>query len=281
MPLVRKHDGVVGYYDAHPINEDQILRALEARGLDSGHLKPEDLLPYDQDHYGGLAANDALIDRAGLQAGHRVLDVCSGMGGPSRYIAHRVGCRVVGIDLTRSRFESARRLTRRVGLDHLVTFVHGDALAMPFDAAEFDAVIGQEAWCHVPDKPKLVAECARVLKPGGVIAFTDILATDALTESDAQRLAAEMQFPVLGTLAGYERDLRANGFDIVSVEDLGAPWTRILADRLAMYRQLGDETARKFGEGRARDWDDYYSFFVGLYELGRLTGGRFVARKRG
>lgn len=281
MPFSHGHDGVVGYYDAHPINEDQILRAVEAQGLDPARLRPEDLLPFDQDHYGGLAANDALIALAGLQSGQRVLDVCSGMGGPARYIADRVGCRVVGIDLTRSRFEAAQRLTQRVGLDGLVTFVHGNALALPFAEAEFDAVIGQEAWCHVPDKPKLIAECARVVKPGGVIAFTDILATDTLTAADAQRLADEMQFPVLGTRAGYERELRANGLDIVSVEDLGAPWTRILADRLAMYRQLGGETARKFGDGRARDWDDYYSFFVGLYERGRLTGGRFVARKRG
>ena len=46
--------------------------------------------------------------------------------------------------------------------------------------ASFDVVIGQEAWCHVPDKPRLIAECARVVKPGGVIAFTDILRTPAL-----------------------------------------------------------------------------------------------------
>ena len=41
--------------------------------------------------------------------------------------------------------------------------------------AHFDVVIGQEAWCHVPEKPQLISECARVVKPGGVIAFTDIL----------------------------------------------------------------------------------------------------------
>lgn len=273
-------DGVVGYYDAHPINEDQILRALEGRGLDLDRLTPDDLLQHDQDHYGGLAANDALIARAGLRAEHRVLDVCSGMGGPARYLAHRVGCRVVGLDLTLSRFESAQRLTRRVGLDGLVTFVHGNALEMPFSAGEFDAVIGQEAWCHVPDKPRLIAECARVLKPGGVIAFTDILASEALSAADAARLAAEMQFPVLGTMRGYQDQMQASGFEIVSVDDLGGEWTTILEERLAMYRSLGTETARKFGEGRSKDWDDYYSFFVWLFREGRLSGGRFVGRLR-
>ena len=41
-------------------------------------------------------------------------------------------------------------------------------------------MIGQEAFAHVPDKPRLIAECARVVKPGGVIAFTDILRRSAL-----------------------------------------------------------------------------------------------------
>ncbi len=70
-----------------------------------------------------------------------------------------------------------------VGLDHLVSFRHGNALAMPFGVAEFDVVIGQEAWCHVPDKARLIGECSRVLKPGGVIAFTDILRQPALSET--------------------------------------------------------------------------------------------------
>jgi len=63
-------------------------------------------------------------------------------------------------------------------------------------------------------------------------------------------------------------------------EDLSTLWTRILVERLAMYRSLGDHTERKFGTGRKAGWDHAYSFFVGLYQAGRLGGGRFVARRR-
>ena len=101
--------------------------------------------------------------------------MCSGMGGPARYLASRLGCRVTGLDVTQSRHQSAIRLTELVGLQHLVDFRHGSALAMPFADASFDVVIGQEAFAHVPDKPRLIAECARVVKPGGRIAFTDIM----------------------------------------------------------------------------------------------------------
>lgn len=272
---------VVRFYDTHPINEDQILHALGARGVDLGALTEETLKDHDQDHFGGIDANDRLIAAAGIQPGHTVLDVCSGMGGPARYLAHRVGCRVVGLDLTASRHESAQRLTHLVRLDDRVSFRLGDALAMPFEDASFDVVMGQEAWCHVPDKPRLVAECARVVKPGGVIAFTDILRREALTDADEARLQAEMAFPTLETLDGYVALLESHGFAILHREDLSMLWATILQQRLAMYRSLGADTERKFGTARSRQWDETYAFFVERYQVGALGGGRLVARKPG
>ena len=90
---------VEAFYDEHPINEEQILAALRRAGRDPAALAPEDLYPYDQDHYGGLAAVDALAERTGLARGQRLLDVCCGLGGPARYLARKYGVDVVGIDL--------------------------------------------------------------------------------------------------------------------------------------------------------------------------------------
>lgn len=280
MPDHTKHlSSVVNYYDTHPINEVQILRTLAAKGIDTNAVTEEELKDHDQDHYGGLQANDVLAAKAGIQKEHHVLDVCSGMGGPARYLAHRIGCRVTGIDFTESRFLSAVRLTELTGLDDKVDFVHGNALDMPFDDAEFDVVIGQEAWCHVPDKPRLIAECTRVLKPGGVIAFTDILRTDRLTAADMRRLRSEMTFPDLESSDGYSQLLQQNRCTLVEVSDLSQVWTRILEDRLAMYRSLDAETERSFGAARSREWDEAYSFFVSRFREGRLGGGRFIARR--
>jgi len=271
---------VVEYYDTHPINEDQIRAAVAASGIAWEHLTAEILQRHDQDHFGGLEANDLLIAGAGIRATDRVLDVCSGLGGPARYLAGRVGCHVTGLDLTASRHESAQRLTAHVGLGDRTAFHLGSALDMPFPDSSFDVVVGQEAWCHVPDKPALIAECARVVKPGGVIAFTDILRRDTLSDADQARLAIEMTFPTLESLDGYRDLLEANHCTVEQRDDLSGLWTRILVDRLAMYRTLGDHTERKFGTGRKAGWDHAYSFFVGLYQAGRLGGGRFVARRR-
>lgn len=270
---------VVAFYDTHPINEDQILRALADRGTAADALTEEILKDHDQDHFGGIEANDILIAAAGIRPDHVVLDVCSGMGGPARYLAHRIGCRVVGLDLTESRHASAQRLTRLVHLDHLVEFRLGNALEMPFEDASFDVVMGQEAWCHVPDKPRLIAECARAVKPGGVIAFTDILRRDALTGPEMERLTREMTFPDLETLDGYARLLAANGCSVLRRDDLSELWARILVQRLEMYRSLGSDTARKFGTARSQQWDATYAFFVERFAGGGLGGGRFVARR--
>ncbi|MEO8038682.1 MAG: methyltransferase domain-containing protein [Betaproteobacteria bacterium] len=281
MSIAAAGPAVVRFYDTHPINEEQIRHALLERGADLGALTEDTLKDLDQDHFGGIEANDILIERAGMQARHLVLDVCSGMGGPARYFAHRVGCRVVGLDLTQSRFAAAQRLTQLVHLEELVTFRHGNALAMPFDSASFDVVVGQEAWCHVPDKSRLIGECARVVKPGGVIAFTDILRRASLTPPDKLRIESGMAFQDLETLDGYRDLLAAHGFDLRHQEDLGDLWARILVHRLAMYRSLGADTARKFGVERSREWDDMYAFFVELFERRALGGGRFVAQRAG
>jgi SAM-dependent methyltransferase len=174
---------------------------------------------------------------------------------------------------------AAQRLTGVVGLEHLVGFRCGNALDMPFEDASFDVVIAQEAWCHVPEKPCLVAECARVVKPGGVIAFTDILRRPALSDDEMARLTREMTFPTLESADGYAALLESSGCNMFARDDLSAHWARILVDRLAMYRGLKDETILKFGAEHFERWDRTYAFFVGLYQEGKLGGGRFVARR--
>jgi sarcosine/dimethylglycine N-methyltransferase len=270
---------VVHFYETHPINEQQILHDLARDGVALEGLSEAVLQRYDQDHFGGLEAVDRLADLAGIGAGMHVLDVCSGMGGPARYLAHHRGCRVTGLDITKSRHEGAARLTALVGLGHLVDFRLGNALDMPFADASFDVVIGQEAFCHVPDKPQLIAECARVVRPGGVVAFTDILRRDGLTEESFGRLQREMTFLSLESLEGYAALLAANACQMIVQDDLSSWWTEILVQRLAMYRSLKATTVAKFGADHFQRWDDTYAFFVGRFANGELGGGRLVARR--
>jgi sarcosine/dimethylglycine N-methyltransferase len=271
--------GVIAFYDTHPINEDEILAKLADRGTRLDTLTEDELKDFDQDHYGGIDAVTALAAHAGIRQDQRVLDVCSGLGGPARWLAHRIGCQVTGIDFTQSRIESARRLTQRTKLDHLVEFIHGDATAMPLPDADFDVVISQEAWVHIPDKPAVVAECARVVKPGGVIAFTDIVAVVPLSPDEEFRLAAEMHEAGIVAVRRYIELLESSGCAVERCDDLSEEWKGILVKRLEMYRSLRDTTTAKFGVAHFAAWDRAYSFFVGLFLAGRLGGTRIVARR--
>ncbi|HLT02918.1 MAG TPA: class I SAM-dependent methyltransferase, partial [Geminicoccaceae bacterium] len=76
-----------------------ILDALRAAGKDPDAPTIDDLAPIDEFHIRGRQATVELADALGLGAGQHVLDVGSGIGGPSRYVAHAHGARVTGIDL--------------------------------------------------------------------------------------------------------------------------------------------------------------------------------------
>src|SRR3954468_865744 len=84
----------IDFYERHPISCEIILQKLRAARGHLNDLAPDELFPHDQDHYGGLCANGALAQRAGIGKGPRVADFCAGLGGPSRYFAHRYGADV-------------------------------------------------------------------------------------------------------------------------------------------------------------------------------------------
>jgi ubiquinone/menaquinone biosynthesis C-methylase UbiE len=268
----------IDYYERHPISAEIILAKLNAsRGhLDDG---PEELFPHDQDHYGGLDANDALAKHAGIGKGTRVVDFCSGLGGPSRYFAHRFGADVTGVELTPARVQGAEELTRLVGLQNSVRFIEGNVMRVPLPDASVDVVVSQEALLHVPDKERTLAEALRILKPGGRIAFTDWVAHRPLSDADRKLMWQGMAVADLYDPQTYAELIKKVGFTVNSVEDLTADWGIILKQRLVMYRKLREE-AQQAGTPAGHDaFYESYVRFVDLVNEAVLGGGRFAGEK--
>jgi sarcosine/dimethylglycine N-methyltransferase len=268
---------VVDFYDRHPINETQVLESARARGKDPQALCPEDLWEWDQDHYGGLQAVEALARRATICGGMEVLDVCAGLGGPARVLAYRFGARVTGVDLTHSRCAAGVRLTALVRLSPLVRLLRADAQALPFRTGAFDAAVSQEGLLHVPDKAAVLRECARVLRPGARLAFSDWIARPRLEENERTRLRDWMAAVSLQSVDGYRELLARAGFAGIEGEELSSEWTGILRERLRMYRSMREHTVARFGQARYDEYNQLYAFFVGLVEAGKLGGARFSA----
>jgi ubiquinone/menaquinone biosynthesis C-methylase UbiE len=269
----------IDFYERHPISCEIILARLKASRGHLDGLTPDDLFAHDQDHYGGLAANDELAERANIGNGTRVADFCAGLGGPSRYFAHRHGADVTGIELTPARVRGAQELTRRVGLQHRVRVVEGNVMQVPLPDASVDVVVSQEAMLHVPDKRRALAEAFRVLKPGGRIAFTDWVAHRRLSDADRELMWQGMAVAELYDLPAYAALVGEAGFVVASVEDLTREWSEILTHRLAMYRKLREETQ---AAGTPAGHDAFYESYVRFVDLVNeavLGGGRFAGRK--
>jgi SAM-dependent methyltransferase/predicted nucleic acid-binding protein len=153
-----------------------ILAALKQAGKDIDHLTPDDLAPVDEFHGGQRPATIRLAELVGFTGTERVLDVGSGLGGPSRFLAWRYGCRVSGVDLTAEFCRVAEMLTRLTGLVGRVDYRQGNALDLPFDEMSFDVVWSQNAAMNIADRDRLYAEMLRVLKPGGKLALQEVAA---------------------------------------------------------------------------------------------------------
>ena len=155
--------------------QQAVLDAIVADGYDPDDLDPEALAPAEEFHTFGRAATVALAEAASITADDRVIDVGSGLGGPARYLARVHGCHVVGVDLTQELCDVAADLTRRVGLSDRVEIRQGDALALPFPDGSFDVAWTQHVSMNIADKAGFYAEMRRVLRPGGRLAFFDLL----------------------------------------------------------------------------------------------------------
>ena len=155
---------------------DRILSALGEAGKDLDALTLDDLAPVDAFHIRGRVATEELLALADLKSTDALLDVGSGLGGTSRYLAAKTGCRVTGVDLTEEYCRVAEMLSDRVGLGDRTRFQQGSALALPFEDDSFDVVWTEHVQMNIADKSGFYEEIARVLRPGGQFVFHDILA---------------------------------------------------------------------------------------------------------
>jgi ubiquinone/menaquinone biosynthesis C-methylase UbiE len=152
-----------------------ILDALQASGVNLDTLSPVDLAPIDEFHIGGRAATQYVIGMMELPRGATVLDVGSGLGGVARYLAAECGCRATGIDLTAEYVRVGKMLTERTGLSDKVDLHIGSALDLPWAEATFDAAVTFHVAMNIADRPRLYAEVARVIRPGGMFAIYDVM----------------------------------------------------------------------------------------------------------
>jgi len=121
-----------------------------------------------------------------LQPGQRLLDVGCGAGGPALRLCFKTGCSVTGVDIHEQGIAAAQKLSADRNLSHLTDFRVVDADSqLPFPDATFDVITCIDAINHFSGRSRLLADWARLLKPGGRILYTDpIVVTGPLTGTE-------------------------------------------------------------------------------------------------
>jgi len=145
----------------------------------------------------------ALVSAVAPAAGERVLDVATGTGMVAAELLARADCSVVGIDQSAEMLAAARARFAAAGSER-VQLIAGEAEALPFADASFDALTFTYLLRYVEDPKATLRELARVLRPGGRIASLEFGVPSWLPARAAWRLYTAIGLPVLGRVASRE-----------------------------------------------------------------------------
>lgn len=216
---------------------------------------------------------DLFISYLGLASRSKLLDVACGSGGPTLRIARLTGCRVHGVDTHDQAIAEARARSEREGLAKRATFDQVDAgRALPIPDASFDGLICIDAVNHLPNRQRIFADWARLLRPGGHLVFTDpIVVTGPITNEEIA-IRSSVGFFLFVPKGVDEQLLEAAGFSVVETTDRTENMTCI-AER---WRSARDSRAREL---RKIEGDATFEGQQRFFEVAaRLAAGRRLSR---
>ncbi|MHC0431799.1 glycine/sarcosine N-methyltransferase [Streptomyces sp. O3] len=196
-----------------------------------------------------------MADALGLTEDSVVLDLGSGYGGSARYLAETYGCRVLALNLSEVENQRHRELNAARGLTDLIEVMDGSFEDIPYPDAHVDVVWSQDAFLHSGDRPRVLKEVARVLRPGGQLIFTDPMAADDCPSDVLRPVLDRIHLDSMGSPGFYTGELAGLGFSPV-----GDGFDEHREQLVAHYTRVLEETERQEGDGLARQVShDYLS----------------------
>jgi SAM-dependent methyltransferase len=183
----------------------------------------------------------AFADLLRITPASEVLEVGSGSGGPAVYLVLARGCRMTGVDINQHGVRNAIRLAEGRGIADRAQFRVLDAdQPLPFPEASFDAVVSNDAMCHLGHRLSVLRDWFRVLRPGGRALFTDALVITGFVSNEELAIRSSIGFYLYVAPGENERMLREAGFTLLQVDDVtdnAAEVSRRRRDARARYRE--------------------------------------------
>ncbi len=188
---------------------------------------------------------------------HRVLDIGAGYGGAARYLAQTGGCEVVALNLSEAENRRNRELNAEQQLDSRITVVDGNFENVPLDDASVDVVWSQDAILHSGDRPRVIREVVRVLKPGGEFIFSDPMAADDCPPGVLTPILERIHLETLGSPGFYRQTCLQAGLQEVEpfrdeTSQLIAHYSRVLEETEKHQAELGQRVSADYIERMKR-----------------------------
>ncbi|MEB3275039.1 MAG: SAM-dependent methyltransferase [Prochlorothrix sp.] len=236
------------YYDSH----DADTFYAEVWGGEDIHIglyesETEPIAPASQRTIARLAETFGT-----LNASTHLLDLGSGYGGTARYLVKNFGCTVTALNLSSVENHRHRELNEKAGLSDRITVIDGNFESIPAADSSFDAVCSQDAILHSGQRAQVIAEVARVLKPGGRFVFTDPMQADTCPENVLEPILNRIHLDTLGSPQFYRQEAQKQGLVEVGFENLTHQlirhYSRVLEETEARQAQLQEKISETYLE---------------------------------
>ncbi len=265
----------------------KILQKVGLKEVQNVYSGPEgqlwELIMGQQIHIGGFASSMDLAEKADIGTGMKGVDLCCCTGAGMRFLVRfRNVAQMHGVDATENIIEQGKARCKEERLSDKITFTLADVCDSRLDTASTDFVWGEDAWCYVVDKDKLISEAARIVKPGGIIAFTDWIEGKAgLADKEAERFMTFMKFPNIQNLNDYSELLEGNGCKVIKAEytQRFAPYVDLYLNMLNMQLTYDALKIIGFDTELLQSMGEEMVFMQKLAHAGKITQGLFIARK--
>jgi len=265
----------------------KVLDSITLKDIQNVYGGPEgdlwELIMGEQIHIGGFQSSMDLAKKAGIEPGMKGIDICCCNGAGMRFLVRFFAIdSITGIDATEKVIEQGKQRCRDLGLSDKIKFVLSEVCKTGLPSNDADFIWGEDAWCYVVDKSKLISEAVRMVKRGGRIAFTDWMEGSSLSLEEAKRYMSFMKFPTILSLEEYQELLKKNGCEIIAAQDTGrfAPYTDLYINMLEMQLTYDGLKIIGFDLDLMRSLAGEMKFMQDLAHQKKIVQGLIVAQKK-
>ena len=258
----------------------RIFRELDNLGFKENEgIDAQSLFSFDQLHYHGVQSVKECIEALKIKKADKLLEIGSGWGGPSRYIAHMVGANVEALELQKDYHDVGCSLTERCGLADRVEHVCTDFLNYENKSNHFNNIVSWLALYHIPNRQKSCMRIFELLKPGGRVFIEDLTVCDRNANVNWDLLKKDLFANSLICLDDYKSYFENVGFKIDVCEDMTINWTEFTRNRYSSFLERKNDFIDLHGSELFDQMDYFYMKIVEYFNMKAIGGLRLICSK--